>query len=419
MLSRRLEAISKDANNPDGIAELVVTALGSGGCFYICWKTHEGLYEQDSYGIPSKLHKWLFSPDGRGRDFATLQVILGPGEDEFLASDRYDKIENKTAEPPPRLQRSATSRSLDASAERRRIMTLMNTNADAPGANAKLRRRSTTLSTLVSDSSRRQSLLLNNSNPIVEESRYEGRPRRIYFVPSAIRPNRPPRSRHSSMDSPQPQLGNVPESTRASTTSVPLVISTPPQKPSATTTPITPTNNSASTSASSSSSSSSSATFTPPVQLRLARRISPPTSLPTAPISLPQQPQKRTTSTYVDSGMQTEAPPTPIPDSGDEEPELETPRPHHHHHHQRRGHTRNWSSVSSSSSISSSSTASSILSAFPSESSTRKSSFVNIDVAKPPNLFWPEPQYFPNPVIMGRMTDYFRSSGYCLGDALG
>lgn len=46
MLSKRLEELSRDPNDPDGIAELAVTALGTGGKFYICWKTPLGQYRQ-------------------------------------------------------------------------------------------------------------------------------------------------------------------------------------------------------------------------------------------------------------------------------------------------------------------------------------------------------------------------------------
>lgn len=51
MLSTRLQELSRDPSDPDGIAELVVTALGSQGSFYICWKTPSGEFRQGT--IPS------------------------------------------------------------------------------------------------------------------------------------------------------------------------------------------------------------------------------------------------------------------------------------------------------------------------------------------------------------------------------
>lgn len=42
----RLSAISADPNDPNGMVDLVVAALGSFGRYYICWKTRSGEYRQ-------------------------------------------------------------------------------------------------------------------------------------------------------------------------------------------------------------------------------------------------------------------------------------------------------------------------------------------------------------------------------------
>lgn len=56
----------------------------------------------DGYDLPTELQEWLFPADGTTRDFATLQVVFGRG-DEFFASDRDGKLEFKEPEkkPPP------------------------------------------------------------------------------------------------------------------------------------------------------------------------------------------------------------------------------------------------------------------------------------------------------------------------------
>ncbi|KAK7958503.1 hypothetical protein PG988_013351 [Apiospora saccharicola] len=150
MLSKRLEELSRDPSNPDSIVELAVTALGPQGSFYICWKTRSGQYQQDSHGLPPKLHEWLFPPDNSQRDFGSLQVILGPREGEFLASDQNGKVDQKPTEPSPRpfaLNRASTFAPRDSnSTSRSRRISFIH---DAPEEAEKTsRRRSATLSTL-------------------------------------------------------------------------------------------------------------------------------------------------------------------------------------------------------------------------------------------------------------------------------
>ncbi|KAI0477531.1 hypothetical protein GGR56DRAFT_692188 [Xylariaceae sp. FL0804] len=108
MLRDLLSSISAGADDhDDGLAELVVTALGSSGSHYVCWKTHSGQYKQRSHGLPPRLEQWLFPADGGGggtRDFATLQVVLS-GEDDFWASDRDGAIRSSDGNGPSSRQR--------------------------------------------------------------------------------------------------------------------------------------------------------------------------------------------------------------------------------------------------------------------------------------------------------------------------
>ncbi len=46
MLASLLKSISDSSTESEGIAELVVTAIGTGGRHYLCWKTPSGSYRQ-------------------------------------------------------------------------------------------------------------------------------------------------------------------------------------------------------------------------------------------------------------------------------------------------------------------------------------------------------------------------------------
>ncbi len=61
----------------------------------------------DYHGLSSALEKWLFPADGSTRDFETLQVILS-GEDAFWASDRYGEIKSETSDYERKLRRAST-----------------------------------------------------------------------------------------------------------------------------------------------------------------------------------------------------------------------------------------------------------------------------------------------------------------------
>ncbi|KAI5923484.1 hypothetical protein F4810DRAFT_669066 [Camillea tinctor] len=122
MFADLLHSINNDANDAEGIAELVVTALGTSGRHYICWKTHSGEYKQRSHGLPRRLQDWLFPADGETRDFETLQVILS-GEDEFWASDKFGDIRSDSTDAQKQLRRSLTfsEDALSTNTHRRRL----------------------------------------------------------------------------------------------------------------------------------------------------------------------------------------------------------------------------------------------------------------------------------------------------------
>jgi hypothetical protein len=51
----------------------------------------------DGYDLPPALKDWLYPTDGTTRDFASLQVVFGRGE-EYFASDKKGKLEHKEPE---------------------------------------------------------------------------------------------------------------------------------------------------------------------------------------------------------------------------------------------------------------------------------------------------------------------------------
>ncbi|RYP82952.1 hypothetical protein DL770_005465 [Monosporascus sp. CRB-9-2] len=76
---------------------------------------------QDCHGLPSALEGWLFPADGSTRDFETLQVILS-GEDAFWASDKHGEIKSETSDPAKKLRRATTINFGASSAEKKRWM---------------------------------------------------------------------------------------------------------------------------------------------------------------------------------------------------------------------------------------------------------------------------------------------------------
>ncbi|KNG44788.1 hypothetical protein TW65_08314 [Stemphylium lycopersici] len=93
-LYKRLGEIPEDPDDPESLDDLVICAFGAFERYYLCWKTKGGEYKQDDYGLPPALKKWLYPSDGTTRDFASLQVVFGRGE-EYFASDKDGKLEYK------------------------------------------------------------------------------------------------------------------------------------------------------------------------------------------------------------------------------------------------------------------------------------------------------------------------------------
>ncbi|KAF2001992.1 hypothetical protein P154DRAFT_595600 [Amniculicola lignicola CBS 123094] len=118
-LYERLERIPQDPTDPESLEDLIVCAFGAFERYYVCWKNRSGEYRQDGHDLPDSLQDWLYPADGSTRDFETLQVVFGRGDDYF-ASDKNGKLEYKEPEvkkpePPsddmmdkPALRRSRT-----------------------------------------------------------------------------------------------------------------------------------------------------------------------------------------------------------------------------------------------------------------------------------------------------------------------
>ncbi|KAF3006877.1 hypothetical protein E8E13_010938 [Curvularia kusanoi] len=96
-LYARLGEIPEDPDNPDSLDDLIVCAFGAFERYYLCWRTKGGEYKQDSYGLPPALSEWLNPLDGTIRDWGSLQVVFGRGE-EYFASDKNGKLEYKEPE---------------------------------------------------------------------------------------------------------------------------------------------------------------------------------------------------------------------------------------------------------------------------------------------------------------------------------
>ncbi|KAF2036599.1 hypothetical protein EK21DRAFT_42668, partial [Setomelanomma holmii] len=96
-LYKRLGEIPEDPQDPESLAELLVCAFGAFERYYVCWKTKSSEYRQDGYDLPQALKDWLYPNNGTSRDFATLQVVFGRGE-EYFASDKNGKLEYKEPE---------------------------------------------------------------------------------------------------------------------------------------------------------------------------------------------------------------------------------------------------------------------------------------------------------------------------------
>jgi hypothetical protein len=283
-------------------------------------------------------------------------VILGPGDGDFVASDRNGRVDRKAADFVPRpLERARTFRSYDGATGSRPLSMVVNTT-DTTSANIRQRRAATVGSAVYPDSNRRTSLIFEESSSAAEK-KVEEAPRLASLVPLAIRVNRF-RRRPTSMFYNGPQ---------------PLVSVDPPQDTGPT--PMEPSSRRRDS------------------QNKLLPLSSQYTSTPKAPNERAKEP----VSKYVDASVQTEAP-APLPP-------IQTTFQDYSHHTR---HARDSSSASSSSSV---------FTYDSSEPSTRRSSFATEEQNYKP-YHRPTFGYMPNPVMMGRMQDYFRASGYRLGDAL-
>ncbi|OTB01889.1 hypothetical protein M426DRAFT_323113 [Hypoxylon sp. CI-4A] len=391
MLADILHSLANDTSDSDGVAQLIVTALGSSGQHYICWRTLSGEYRQRSNGLPKVLQDWLFPADGSTRDFETLQVILS-GEDTFFASDRNGELRSEPSGTQQRLRRALTF------------------HGESTGVAGKRRTtRARGLSGEGSDLERpRSSTLPSSKSPTVDHlpgphlkppaSTTHGRSasadklRRIALVPLAFQQQRRswatrPRSLVISHD----DLGVLKEQPS-------------PGKPEAIKTPAKPPSPS-------------------PAPARVAvsedhhctcgchNDARKPSYKDSSSSSTPAQPPR--ISRYADASVQTDPLPEPVPDRDD---------------FPRRQRRRRESSSSTDSYNPST------------YASSKRSSFETITTQPDHHEYWAEEEeeeekkkrkeaypawhqtqhweHVPNPVMMGRMQDYFRSSTYTLGASM-
>ncbi|KAL1641558.1 hypothetical protein SLS61_010073 [Didymella pomorum] len=96
-LYARLAEIPETPSDPESLDDLIVCAFGAFERYYLCWKTKGGEFRQDGYDLPPALNDWLNPTDGTMRDWTSLQVVFGRGE-EYFASDKKGKLEFKEPE---------------------------------------------------------------------------------------------------------------------------------------------------------------------------------------------------------------------------------------------------------------------------------------------------------------------------------
>ncbi|KAJ4982922.1 hypothetical protein SVAN01_11589 [Stagonosporopsis vannaccii] len=109
-LYARLGEMPENPNDPESLDDLIVCAFGAFERYYLCWKTKSGEFRHnlDGYDLPPALNEWLNPADGTTRDWASLQVVFGRGE-ECFASDKHGKLEFKE----PEAKRSAEEEEKD------------------------------------------------------------------------------------------------------------------------------------------------------------------------------------------------------------------------------------------------------------------------------------------------------------------
>ncbi|XXG95809.1 hypothetical protein Hte_002080 [Hypoxylon texense] len=373
MLADILRSLTDDNSDSGGIAQLVVTALGSGGRHYICWKTHAGEYRQQSNGLPKTLQEWLFPADGSTRDFETLQVILS-GEDSFWASDKNGELRSDPSGSEQRLRRALTfnGESLSPTSKRRmsRAREFSVGETERPRSN-----------TLPSMSPTVDHLPGPHLKPPTSHGRSSSadKLRRISLVSLAFNQQRSNQQRRSwatrprSVVSGAEDLGVLKEQPSPRRAQLPPTPAKSPTSPPATVVEDGCT-----------------------CGYHDSDRAIAHTHAPKASINL--------RTGYADASVQTDPTPDPEPETTMDD----FPHRRHKHHYRRE---------------SSASTTSTIESSYRSNNSSKRSSFETTTTRPDSQCFsdsgW-EQQWTPasNPVIMGRMQDYFRSSTYTLGAAL-
>ncbi|KAI6081755.1 hypothetical protein F4821DRAFT_18454 [Hypoxylon rubiginosum] len=371
MLANILRSLTDDNSDSGGIAQLVVTALGSGGQHYICWKTHSGEYRQQSNGLPKALQDWLFPADGSTRDFETLQVILS-SEDSFFASDRNGEVRSEPSSTQQRLRRALTFSGENSPPTTKR----WTSRAREHSVGESERPRSNTLPS--ASPTTVDHLPAPHLKPPTSHGRSSSadKLRRISLVSMAFNQQRRSwATRPRSVVSGAEDLGVLkeqPSPRRAERPRTPAKSPTPPPPTTATEDRCTcghHDNNYDNTRAP-----------TPRLNINIKPRTG-----------------------YADASIQTD--PTPSPDLMDG-----------FHHRRNTRHSRRESSVS---------TASTFESSYRSNNSSKRSSFETTTTRPDSQCFsdsgwekqW-QPPLVANPIIMGRMQDYFRSSNYTLGAAL-
>ncbi|KAF2103626.1 hypothetical protein NA57DRAFT_24353, partial [Rhizodiscina lignyota] len=83
--------LPSDPADAESLSEVITVAFGAFGRYYLCWRNRAGQYRQSHSKLPPELKAWLFPPTGETRDFASLQVLFGHGDD-FFASDCNGRI---------------------------------------------------------------------------------------------------------------------------------------------------------------------------------------------------------------------------------------------------------------------------------------------------------------------------------------
>ncbi|RYP08804.1 hypothetical protein DL765_008667 [Monosporascus sp. GIB2] len=353
MLASLLQSISDSSAESEGIAELVVTAIGTGGRHYLCWKTPSGSYRQHCHGLPSALECWLFPADGSTRDFETLQVILS-GEDAFWASDKHGEIKSETPDPAQKLRRATTIYFGASSAERKRW------TGHIAGASGDVeRKRSSTFPSVMSG------------------------PNGIIRPPVKPQPNH---ARSFSADKPQ-RLSLVPLSVRQKTTKWATRPRSYDGLAAVKECPTPGLDDPSSRVSNQDQQIASPCTCSCHEDARGSR----------SPLrNSGEVPQEQSRPVYADAGIQTDDTLTH---------HYTKPRSHGHRDTTQTpyGHDRMASTASS---------------AFIQETNWSKRTSYLTTITSPetycPETLW----HIPNPVIMGRMQDYFRSANYFLGDSL-